>query len=194
MPVRYAPPKYADGLNAGAVGTDLTLTSFVRTGAGTPAAPGVRVGADNAGLHNEGSRIEMNWAGTERAYWGATNHNYQSVSVLGTLTPTTLGVCVLSGFRNGERQITANHIATTDDFAITCDPTAGAITVSLPAANAHAGRVYVVAKTVAHANAVTIDPNGADTIDGAATLAVANNTAVMFISDGGTNWILIARE
>jgi hypothetical protein len=85
---------------------------------------------------------------------------------------------------------TSNYTLTTADFHVPFDSTSGAITVTLPAAASSTGRVYVIRKTNASANAVTIDPNGAETIDGGATLAVANQTAKLIICNG-TAWITI---
>ncbi len=81
-------------------------------------------------------------------------------------------------------------MVTATDFYAGFDSTSGAITVTLPAAASNNRTVYVIRKTVAHANAVTIDPNGAELIDGGATLAVADNTA-KWIMCNGTGWVTI---
>jgi len=54
------------------------------------------------------------------------------------------------------------------DYALFCDCTAGAITVNLPTAVGNTREIRIK-KVDASANAVTIDPFGAQTIDGAAT-------------------------
>lgn len=145
------------------------------------------------GLINEVSRVGMVFGGADKAYWGSTNHNYQSTSVTGTLSATALAGA-LTALGLPVRSITATDtIVATSDFLILADPTAGAITVNLPTAASASGKVFVVRKTVASANAVTIDPNGAETIDGAATLAVADTSSVMFQSNG-TTWHSIANE
>lgn len=67
------------------------------------------------------------------------------------------------------------------------DVSGGAVTVNLPAGHA-AGDEIMVKLVGAAANNVTVDADGAETIDGAATyvLTTADETA-RFISDG-TNW------
>ena len=76
------------------------------------------------------------------------------------------------------------------DFYMPFDTTAGAITVALPAAASSTGRVYVIRKINASANALTIDPNSGELIDGGATLAVANQTTKWIICDGAA-WLTI---
>jgi hypothetical protein len=74
---------------------------------------------------------------------------------------------------------------------ILCSNTAG-LTVSLPPAADCTGKGYVIKKPAGGAFAITIDPDGAETIDGAATFAAvdANNDVVEIISDG-TAWHVI---
>jgi hypothetical protein len=65
-------------------------------------------------------------------------------------------------------------VAATDDV-ILVDPTAGNITVNLPTAvNPNAGKRFTIERMTGGANTVTIDPAGAETIDGASTLALAS--------------------
>lgn len=63
-----------------------------------------------------------------------------------------------------------------------------ATTMTLPAAAGCSGRVYVI-KNIS-SGTVTIDPNGAELIDGAATKAVASMVAVM-IQSNGTAWYIL---
>ena len=74
-----------------------------------------------------------------------------------------------------------------------CNSTAtGAMTANLPTAAGITGRVYTVKKIDASANAVTLDGNASETIDGAATYALtAQWDSVTIISDG-SNWEIIA--
>lgn len=68
---------------------------------------------------------------------------------------------------------------------------AAPVTVTLPAAAAHRNRVLNVKKTDSTANAVTIDGNGAETIDGAATTTLtAQWQSKMLLCDGAA-WFLI---
>jgi hypothetical protein len=89
------------------------------------------------------------------------------------------------------RTVTATAAAAASDRTILCDASAGAITLTLPAASTMAGRVLTVKKIDASANAVTIDPNGVETIDGAATRTLSTQYASLTIHcDGSAWWVL----
>lgn len=88
------------------------------------------------------------------------------------------------------RTITATGGTVAGDYLILADATAGAITVNLPAVATSAGRVLAVKKIDASGNAVTLDGNAAETIDGAATQALtAQYDALTVFCDGATWWI-----
>ena len=92
------------------------------------------------------------------------------------------------------RSITASTAIISTDFAIIANSTSGAITVSLPPAATATGRIFFVKRVNAGANNVTVDPFGAETIDGAAThVLTAQWARVEFISNG-TAWFLIAHQ
>lgn len=85
---------------------------------------------------------------------------------------------------------TADFIASNDYF-YPVDATAGAITVTLPKASVSLGKKYVIKKTDASANAVTIVANTdtPDLIDGAASKTLTSQYDTIFIeSDGVSNW------
>lgn len=86
------------------------------------------------------------------------------------------------------KTLTASGAANTNDTLILCDATAGAMTVTLPLADSARGHMFIVKKIDASANAVTIDPAGAELIDGAATLALAAQWDVAFIGNNGVAW------
>lgn len=74
---------------------------------------------------------------------------------------------------------------------VAVDATAGAITITLPAAASCTGRRYDIKKVDSSANAVTIDGNAAETIDGAATKVLsAQYSAATVISNGSGWWII----
>ena len=78
------------------------------------------------------------------------------------------------------------------DVLIDCDATSGAVTVNLPAAAGVPGRVYMIRKTDATANAVIIDPSGSETINGATTLSLAGQYDSVTIVCNGTDWRVIS--
>lgn len=87
---------------------------------------------------------------------------------------------------------TGAYTATASDYTILCDATAAAFTVMLPAAASEPGRIYVIKKIDASANAITIDGSGAETIDGAATKSLATQWTTMMIQSNGTAWFILA--
>lgn len=78
------------------------------------------------------------------------------------------------------------------DHTIVVNPNAVAGTVTLPAAASSTGRVLVVKHANASQNTVTIDPDGAELIDGNATLVLTAKQAAQIQSDG-VAWVVIAR-
>jgi len=68
----------------------------------------------------------------------------------------------------------------------------GQVSINLPdAAGDNVNRMITVKKTDATANNVVINPDGADTIDGASSVSITTQyAAVMLISDG-SNWSVL---
>jgi hypothetical protein len=89
---------------------------------------------------------------------------------------------------------TAAYTVTTSDTALLGDATTAAFTLTMMAANAvKAGRRFIFKKIDNSVNAVTVAATGTDKIDGAASLALAMRyQAVELMSDGSSNWVIIA--
>lgn len=86
---------------------------------------------------------------------------------------------------------TADYTITANDYTITGDASGGNITLTLPTAVGIAGVMYVVKKTDASGNSVIIDSNGAETIDGAATLSITTQYTSVVLQSNGSNWYKI---
>lgn len=87
----------------------------------------------------------------------------------------------------------ANYLATTSDFLILGDATAGIITITLPPAASVKDKIYVVKKIapVAAVSTVVVAASGAETIDGAGTAVLrARYESIMVQSDGTSWWII----
>ena len=82
------------------------------------------------------------------------------------------------------------YTITEDDHFIIADASGGAITVNLPPAADVPGREYVIKKIDATAN-VTIDGDGAETIDGAATVVLTGQYDTVQIRSDGTEWWIV---
>lgn len=76
------------------------------------------------------------------------------------------------------------------DATLFADATGGPITVNLPAAAANAGRIITVKKIDSSANEVTIDPNGAETLDGAVTQSIGVQYTSYSMQSDGANWFI----
>jgi hypothetical protein len=83
---------------------------------------------------------------------------------------------------------TANYTITTDDSTIIADATAGSITITLPPAASAAEFKFDIKKKDSSANTVTIDADGAETIDGAATYVITIQYQSVTIQSDGTDW------
>lgn len=86
---------------------------------------------------------------------------------------------------------TTNYTATANDHTIRVNATSGNITITLPAAASHAGRIYNIKKIDATANTVTIDGNSSETIDGAATNVITGQYVNVCVQSNGSNWDII---
>jgi len=94
----------------------------------------------------------------------------------------------LTSLGYGVKTVTAAYTAAYD-AVIRCDASAGAFTVSLPTASGIKGKAYLIKKVDSSANAVTIDPYGTETIDGAATITLASQYDSVIVVSDGTNWM-----
>lgn len=89
------------------------------------------------------------------------------------------------------RTLTATGPAVMGDYLILADATAGAMTVDLPPVATSIGALIVVKKTDASANAVTLDADGAETIDGAATQDLAAQYDALTVTCDGVQWWIV---
>jgi hypothetical protein len=70
------------------------------------------------------------------------------------------------------------------------DASGGAITIALPPASSSAGLVYDILKADGSANAVTIDGNASETINGATTKVLSNQYSSVTIICNGSGWYI----
>jgi hypothetical protein len=84
----------------------------------------------------------------------------------------------------------ATTAAGVNDYTIAVNSTAAAATVTLPASAGNTGRIFVVKHATASQNTVTVDADGAELIDGNATV-VLNTRGVCRVQSTGTGWIVV---
>jgi len=87
------------------------------------------------------------------------------------------------------RAVSANTTALQTDFTILVDATAGDVTITLPAAQT--GLVLNCKKTDISSNAMIIDADGAETIDGELTQQTITQNATLTVQSDGSNWHII---
>ena len=88
------------------------------------------------------------------------------------------------------KTVTGNTTLTSSDFMVLVN-NSSPVTISLPTAASSAKREFVIKKITPSANgAVTIDPNGAELIDGASTYVIASSYVSVKIKSDGTAWYI----
>ena len=90
--------------------------------------------------------------------------------------------------------VTTAYTATAGDYTILCDASTGAFTVTLPLAKPNKNKIYVIKKTDSSANAITIDGNGTETIDGALTQSLSSQYDTKTIQSSGTYWYILSTK
>jgi hypothetical protein len=86
--------------------------------------------------------------------------------------------------------VTGTHNADGSKDLLLANSSGGSVTVNLPAAALHTGRVITIKKTSA-SNLVTIDGDSAETIDGETTQVLTENYQSLTIVSNGTGWSIL---
>jgi hypothetical protein len=81
---------------------------------------------------------------------------------------------------------TANYTMTASDYGVNC--TSGTFSIFLPTSSGITGTEYEIINT--GTGAITVDPNGSETINGNTTIILFKDEVLTVKSDG-TNWIMI---
>lgn len=86
------------------------------------------------------------------------------------------------------RSVSSADAFNINDYTIIADATGGAFDVDLPSAVGIEGRIYTLKKIDNVAN-VTLQPDGAETIDGSSSVVLTDEDAVVIVQSDGSNWI-----
>jgi hypothetical protein len=90
---------------------------------------------------------------------------------------------------------TADYTATANDDVILVSASGAAVTITLPAAASSSGKAYYIKRTdQTPANAVTIDANGSETIDGATTRKLSTRYEALVLACDGSNWHVLDHQ
>lgn len=88
---------------------------------------------------------------------------------------------------------TANYTAAANDF-VDGNASGGAFTVTLPTAASIAGKRIAVRKNESSLNAVTVDADGSETINGSLTFVLTIQDDIVYLVSDGTNWMITSRH
>ena len=89
------------------------------------------------------------------------------------------------------RQTATSETLTASDYLVLVDANSAAVTVTLPTAASKEGSQIIVKKIDASVNAVTVEGDAAETIDGAANQSlIAQYDSITIASDGIEWWVI----
>jgi hypothetical protein len=183
-------------LSIGSAGTDISVGRSILASS--------NVGAGNAfWFYNSNLLMQKNTAigDSGNAYqfadnFGVTNRQIQASSLwigatingtrVGGFDPSGSGT--VAGLQTATAEKTANYTASSDDLSVLCDATAGAVTITLPAAP-KTGEWKGLKKVDSSANACTYSGNGKN-IEGAPTLVYSTQYQHAMAQYDGTQWWL----
>lgn len=98
---------------------------------------------------------------------------------------------VVDGYLFPVTEVSAAYTMNLNDSLILCNASSAAFTVTLkPAAEAKC-KLVIVKKTDASANAITVDGDGSETIDGATTDSLASQYDVIRLMSDGAQWLKV---
>ncbi len=151
--------------------------------------------ADAAHVHKRDVRVLGGGAdvGTRNALnlVDSPSFDFQPTDDAGNDRVDLTGVVLPAGIVTPIREESANYPVVATDLVILGDASGGAITITLPLVASSLGKTVVVKKIDSSANAVKIDGNGAETIDGAADFDLLLQDEVAAVVCDGTEWWLV---
>jgi phage gp45-like len=95
-----------------------------------------------------------------------------------------------AGVQAGYVAKTGTYTTTTSDFVI--EASSGTFQINLISAVGITGQVFIIKNS--NSGTITIDGNGAETIDGAATYTLSAQYKYVQIMSNGSNWIVIGNN
>lgn len=102
------------------------------------------------------------------------------------------GSITIKGLSLNTATKTSDYTVTSSDSILLADASSNDVTFTLPTAVGITGRRYTFVRLNTSGNAVTLDPNGAQTINGAATLDLISQYAAYTIASDGSNWYVVS--
>lgn len=132
-------------------------------------------------------------AGGYVPYTGATgNVNLGSWGISGV--SGTFNAVNIGGIRLNLSSSTFGATLGQNDYTYVVNVTGGSVTVNLPDASSNINKIYIIKKSDASANTVTIDPFSSQTIDGSATYTLLLQWKFVQVQSDGANWYIIGQN
>lgn len=179
---------------------DLTVTASLASSIPLKTTYSYDLGTSTVGLKNIYLGSDDSAARTVKLSAGTVGTSYTlTVPTSGGTTgmyPVTNGSGVLT-FQYTDKIVsskTSNYTATGAEVVIPCDASGGAFTVTLPAAANNSGKHYTIIKTDSSVNAITIDGNASETINGSTTTTINTQYESIEICCDGSNWLIKNRK
>lgn len=188
----------ASGTTVALGGNGSPISIITGTGGNATGASGTRTGGNGGSLTFQtgaaGTGASANGAVGTMAFniGGANTKMFIDTTGfvgIGTVTPNST-LQVNGSFGCALVTKTANYTATSSDCNILVDSTGGVVTITLPTAVGIAGRIYNIKdwKGQSLINNITIATTSAQTIDGAATVAILTAYREVSVTSDGANW------
>lgn len=198
----YQPQAVPKDSSVTAAKIDATLKPSGSAAAGTEALRALGTTGSTAAAGND-SRItgaeQTSNKGAANGYAGLNASSAVPVANLGTGTPaagkyvdggTGAWTTLPSAGALTIQSLTGAGTATIDTV-VKADATTAAFTVTLPAAAGNSGRRIIVKKMNSNGNAVTVDGNASETIDGSTTYVISIQYETVEMVSDGTNWVIV---
>jgi len=158
---------------------------------GTVSVPSLSTTGDtNTGIYFPAAdTVGIATGGTERAMITSTGNLLVGSTVDDGVNKLQVnGSSKATGYVQSIAAKTANYTLTSTDYTVTAS---GNITITLPAASSHTGRIFVVKKTDSNATVTTVDGTGSETIDGMLSYSLTGQYESITVQSNGTQWLII---
>lgn len=88
------------------------------------------------------------------------------------------------------KTVTEDYTLTPDDYIVLVDASSNAVTITCKPVTEILGYEYVI-KAIDATNVVTFDPDGDDTVDGAASIALVEDEVIRVHNDRVDDWLIV---
>ena len=144
----------------------------------------------------DGSSHSAVAAATAHAAATGASHTYINQPVLTSSSPTFSGLTTTGGrvkIITVVAAATYDLLITDEVLHVTYTGTGAVTSLTLPTAQATNGRMFIIKDAGGGASTynITIDTEGAETIDGSDTLVLNSDYAAVILYSDGTNWFII---